>query len=256
MIGRFNENTIYNEDCYKAIKDIPDNSIDLVYIDIPYLYQSGGKGKNEMGDRIWNLKQKMIKDNIYDGIDYSVFNEIIRISKNVNCFIWCSILQVFPILKWFNENTKTTYNILTWNKINPAPLGNNSWLNDIEYCLYFRDKASGKRLNDGYELKSKWYVSGTNVDDKKLYDHPTIKPLDLVKRHILHSTQPNDIVLDCFMGSGTTAVACKETGRRFLGFEIDKTYYEIACNRLKGYSQRDIEHKQKGQIDLFDFMEG
>jgi DNA modification methylase len=144
------------------------------------------------------------------------------------------------------------FEILVWCKTNSTPFCNNVWLPDLEYCLLFKEK--GCKLNDGYELKSKWYLSQTNKADKDLYDHPTIKPLELVKRHILHSTQPNDIVLDCFMGSGTTAVACKETGRRYLGFEIDKTYYEIACNRLKGYSQRDIEHKQKGQQDLFDFI--
>ena len=64
--------------------------------------------------------------------------------------------------------------------------------------------------------------------------HPTIKPLELVKRHILHSTQPNDIVLDCFCGSGTTCVAAKETGRRFIGMEIDPEYHKIAVDRLNG----------------------
>lgn len=227
-------NTIQLGNCYELIKNISDKSIDCIYVDIPYLYQSGGKGKNEMGDRIWNLKQKLIEDNIYDGIDFNIFKEFIRISKHINCFIWCSILQIYPILKWFNENTNTNYNILTWNKTNPAPLGNNSWLNDIEYCLYFRDKASGTRLNDGYELKSKWYTSSINQSDKELYKHPTIKPLELVKRHILHSTQPNDIVLDCFCGSGTTCLAAKETGRRYIGMEIDPQYHKIAVDRLNG----------------------
>lgn len=248
-------NKIYNEDCYEGIKKIPDKSIDCIYVDIPYLYQSGGKSNNEMGDRIWDLKQQLIKDNIYDGINYSIFEDFIRVSKHINCFIWCSILQVYPILNWFNKHTDTTYNILTWNKTNPAPLGNNSWLNDIEYCLYFREKASGTRLNDGYELKSKFYVSGTNVNDKELYDHPTIKPLDLVKRHILHATKPDDIVLDCFMGSGTTAVACKETGRNFIGFEIDKRYFDIAINRVNGLTQIDKKLKEQGFMNIFDFID-
>ena len=72
------------------------------------------------------------------------------------------------------------------------------------------------------------------VDDKKLYNHPTIKPLELVKRHLLHSSNENDIVLDCFCGSGTTCVAAKETGTRYIGTEIDPTYYKIAVNRLNG----------------------
>ena len=87
-------------------------------------------------------------------------------------------------------------------------------------------------LNDGYELKSKYYVSSLNQKDKDLFNHPTIKPLELVKRHLLHTTQPNDIVLDCFMGSGTTAVACQETNRQFIGFEISEKWCKVANDRL------------------------
>ena len=102
----------------------------------------------------------------------------------------------------------------------------------IEYCLYLREE--GIALNDGYELKSKWYTSPINQSDKEKFKHPTIKPLELVKRHILHTTQQNDIVLDCFCDSGTTCVACKETGRRYIGMEIDPEYYKIAVDRLNG----------------------
>ena len=116
-----------------------------------------------------------------------------------------------------------------------------NWLPDIEYCLYFN---RGTKLNDGYELKSKWYISAINKKDKDLFKHPTIKPLELVKRHILHTTQPNDIVLDCFCGSGTTCVACKETGRRYIGMEIDPEYHKIAVDRVNGI-------EASGQITIF-----
>ena len=113
---------------------------------------------------------------------------------------------------------------------------------DIEHCLYFREK--GVKLNDGYENKSKWYSSPINKRDKDLYEHPTIKPLNLVKRHLLHTTQPNDIVADFFLGSGTTAVACKEIDRQFIGFELEKKWYDIAVDRLDGITA-------KGQYSLF-----
>ena len=145
-------------------------------------------------------------------------------------------------MHYFN-NLDTSYEILTWNKTNPIPMVDNTWLPDIEYCLFFREKGKVK-LNDGYELKSKWYISPINKSDKDLYKHPTIKPLELVKRHILHSTQPNDIVLDCFCGSGTTCVACKETGRRFIGMEIDPEYHKIAVDRLNGINAN-------GQTSIF-----
>ena len=146
----------------------------------------------------------------------------------------------------FFKNNNCMYEILTWNKTNPTPMTNNTFLPDVEYCLYFRE--TGVKLNDGYELKSKWYISPINKHDKDLYKHPTIKPLELVKRHILHTTQPNDIVLDCFCGSGTTCVAAKETGRRFIGMEINEKYYKIAVDRLNGINAN-------GQTSIFTDFE-
>ena len=108
----------------------------------------------------------------------------------------------------------------------------------------FREKSVTK-LNDGYNLKSKWYMSGANVEDKKNYEHPTCKPLPLVERHLKLSTKENDIVLDCFLGSGTTALACKHTNRRYIGIELDPHYYDISCKRLKGENIH-------GELNLFD----
>ncbi len=101
---------------------------------------------------------------------------------------------------------------------------------DIEYCLYFREK--GVHYNDGYQYKSKWFTSPANKSDKDLFNHPTIKPLELVKRHLLHTTQENHIVLDCFIGSGTSAIACQEIGRNFIGIEIEPKWVKIANDRL------------------------
>lgn len=109
-------------------------------------------------------------------------------------------------------------------------------------------------LGDAYELKSKWYEAPINKSDKDLYDHPTIKPLDLVKRHLLHTTQKGDVVLDAFLGSGTTAVASKEIGRNYIGFEIDENYYNIAVDRLKGITQIERREKEDGILNIFDFM--
>ena len=133
-------------------------------------------------------------------------------------------------MKFFIEKHNCYFEILTWNKTNPTPTTNNSWLPDIEYCLYFREK--GVPLNDGYEPKSKRYDIPINKKDKDRFNHPTIKPLELVKRHILHATQKNDIVADFFMGSGTTCVASKDLGRQFLGFEIEQKWVKVAKDRL------------------------
>lgn len=147
-------------------------------------------------------------------------------------------------MNYFVGKHKCSFNLLVWCKTNPVPATTNNWLPDIEYCLVFKGKGA-KAYNDGYELKSKYHISQINKSDKDLYNHPTIKPIELVKRHLLHSTQPNDIVLDCFLGSGTTCVAAKQLGRQYIGFEINEKYYNIAKDRLNGINQ-------KGEMNLFE----
>jgi len=234
MLGKYELNNIYNEDSYKAIKDIPDKSIDCIHVDIPYIIQSGGASDTPLSQRAKRLRNIDLKD-IKDGIDYSILDDFVRIMKKVNIFIWCSKEQINDIMNYFLNIDKRTINfeILIWAKDNPTPLTNNTWLPDIEHCLYFREK--GVSLNNGYEL---------NKRDKDLFEHPTIKPLNLIKRHIEHVTQPNDIVADFFLGSGTTAVACKEIDRQYIGFEIDKKWFNIAQDRLNGITA-------KGQYSLF-----
>ena len=227
-------NTIQLGNCYELIKKIPDKSIDLVYIDIPYEYESGGKGGNSfiISEKVKETYHEKINQFAY-GIDYSIFDELCRVMKYIYIYIWCSRDQILPITKYFVEQKKCRVNYLVWCKTNPTPFTNDMWLPDMEYCLCFKE-AKAPRYNDGIELKSKWYLSSKNKEDKDNFIHPTIKPLELVKRHILHSTQPDDIVLDCFCGSGTTCVAAKETGRRYIGMEIDPEYHKIAVDRLNG----------------------
>lgn len=93
-------NNIINCDCYDMIKNIPDNSIDCIYTDIPYLFADGGSSTSPLSQRIKKLKQNDLKG-ITKGIDYLILNEFIRISKNVNCFIWCSKEQILDIMNFF-----------------------------------------------------------------------------------------------------------------------------------------------------------
>lgn len=230
-------NKITCGDCYELIKELPDKSVDCVYTDIPYLYCNGGSGNSELGARTAR-KRDELKD-ISNGIDYSILDEFKRVLKNVNLFIWCSKMQLLDIMKWGGVYSQ---DLLVWCKSNPTPQCNNNWLPDLEYCIHIREK--GVPLNDGYELKSKYYVSPANKSDKDNFQHPTIKPLTLVKRHILHATQPNDIILDAFIGSGTTAIAAAETGRQFIGFEINPKWAKIANDRLN-------KTDANGQMSLF-----
>lgn len=132
---------------------------------------------------------------------------------------------------------------------NPIPTCNNTYLSDTEYCIFARE--SGVKLGGSVATKKKYYVSECNVADKKLYDHPTIKPLHIIKNLIINSSEENEIVLDTFLGSGTTAVACKELNRQYIGFELNEEFYEIAKNRLEGLTQEDRKKREQGQISLF-----
>lgn len=197
-------NTIILGDSYKLTKEIPDKSIDCVYIDIPYLFESGGVSNTSLSKRIKNQMDFALKE-IRDGIDYRIFDELNRIMKFINIFIWCSKEQILDILNYYNKQN-VNYEILVWAKTNPTPQTNGVWLPDLEYCLYFR--AKNNKLNDGYEYKSKWYLSQINKKDKEKYKHPTIKPLELVKRHLLHTTKKGDIVLDCFSRKWDNLCGC------------------------------------------------
>ena len=93
-------------------------------------------------------------------------------------------------------------------------------------------------FNQGWENKAKNYNAPINIVDKNNYKHPTIKPIEMVKKHLLNLTKEGDIVLDPFLGSGTTAAACKEIKRNYIGFEINKDFYKTATDRLNGINQK------------------
>ena len=119
------------------------------------------------------------------------------------------------------------------------PACGNKYLTDTEFVLFFREK--GVKIYGSFDTKRTWYATPLNQSDKKIYGHPTCKPIDIVKNFIINSSQEGDIVLDPFMGSGTTAVAAKSYGRHFIGFEINEEYYKKACERIKK-EQIEIEN--------------
>lgn len=241
-------NEILLGDANELIKKVATASVNCIYTDVPYLFTHGGGGHSKLSQRISSKNNELIDAKIDVGFDYSILNEFVRVMKKVNCFIWCSKLQILDIMNWFvkwgkENNKEINYEILVWCKSNPTPATNNIWLPDLEYCLYFRE--NGVKLNDGYENKHKWYMSGLNVFDKENYGHPTCKPTECVRKHLLHACSSADVVLDPFVGSGTTCVVAKELGLNYLGFEINPKFYKIATDRLSGWNQ-------KGEMDLFN----
>lgn len=207
-------NTITLGNSYELIKDIPDKSIDLVVIDPPYLIQDNQSRRTGMFKEREILYTDTIEDkDLINNIDLSILDELCRVLKKIYIYIWCNKAQIHQYLDYF-ENKADIFEMLIWNKTNPVPTINNTYLNDKEYCLMFRNK--GTILNGTVETKKTVWTTKCNVEDKKKYKHPTIKPINIIKNLIINSSKENDIVLDCFSGSGTTCVAAKQLNRQFI----------------------------------------
>ena len=217
----------YNEDCMEIMKHLPDSIFDLVVTDPPYEIATRGAGIYKQDDK----KYVQELDVMSNGFSEEVLDQLCRLMKKINIYIFCSQKQIIPLLTYFVVNRGCNYNIITWHKTNPIPACGNKYLTDTEYILFFREK--GVRVYGTYETKKTWYATPLNQGDKKKYNHPTIKPVDILQNLIINSSKEGEVVFDPFMGSGSTGVACKKTNRDFVGIEIDKTYYDIAVERIE-----------------------
>ena len=202
-------NKIYNADCLELMKDIPDNYFDLCLTDPPY---GIGKAKKNNASR---SKLAIAKDYGKKDWDNSIpskeiFNEFFRVSKN----------QIIFGGNYFVEYLKNSSCWLVWDK--------NNGTNDFADCeLAWTNFTSAVR-------KYKWTWAGMLQEDmknKEIRIHPTQKPVGLLKQ-ILRDYYKEGIVLDCFSGSGSTAIACYDLNIPFVAIEKDKDYYEKSVERL------------------------
>lgn len=142
-------------------------------------------------------------------------------------YFFCNKTLVEEYIRFAREN-KFQYDILVMAKSNPIPAYNNHHLSDIEYIIMIREKGTYFSKHKEIDDYRKFYLTSCK---KGL--HPAEKPIELLKRFIKVSSKENDVVLDCFMGSGTTGVACKELNRNFIGIEIKEEYFNIAKRRIE-----------------------
>lgn len=216
---------ILNGDCLELLARQPDNSVDLIVTDPPYEISTSGGGI--YADKTHCAELAAIKD----GFAPEILNELCRVMKKINIYIFCSQKQIIGLLDYFVTKKKCNWNLLTWHKTNPVPACGNKYLSDTEFILFFREK--GVKIGGEYHSKFTYYSSPLNTKDKKLYGHPTIKPIPLITNFITNSSEEGQIVLDPFMGSGTTGVVCAQTNRNFIGMEIEKQWCEIAEARIE-----------------------
>ena len=222
---------LFQGDCFEVLKNIPDKSVDFVLTDPPYEFKNGGfgGGKKELSKR--HFKKQLLHNPLFhkDFDAKTLMNEIERVCKSVNCVIFDTDPMMLKLMQYADEH-KYYYTQTLWHKTNPPPFLNNNYLKDIELAIVIREKKTP--MFGDYKSLSKVYTSPVNKRDKDLYNHPTIKPVSLIEKFITNHTKEGDVVLDMYMGSGTTGVACKTLNRNFIGIELDPTYFETAKNRI------------------------
>lgn len=212
-------------DCLDILKQLPDKCVDLVLTDPPYLVETHGGKKSPLAQRAAKVRDSIeFMANDFDF--YNVANELLRISNNIVMF--CSNAQISRTMAFFEE-AGLKVNLCVWDKTNPAPLGFNKMVNNLEYIVVARGK--GAYYNNDLPVEKKFMSFRYPTPANK--EHPATKPIELFSDLINLFSKENDIVLDCFSGSGTTAVACHNLKRRFICIEKDPEYAEKSRERLE-----------------------
>ena len=208
-------NKIYNADCLDILKQLPDNYFDLCLCDPPYGIKMAKNtnicsktdfyGKNQKGFYVKEIHKTKEWDNKRPSKIY--FDEICRVSKN----------QIIFGGNYFADYLKPSRGWIFWDKKEHSNQGQNFADGELAYTSF-----------DGWIGLD--YVNNSK-NDKKM--HPTQKPLKLFEMILNDYSKENDLVLDCFSGSGTTAIACHNLNRRFICIERDTDYYNASVERLK-----------------------
>lgn len=214
-----------------TLSDIPDNSIDLILTDPPYNisrnnnFESLNRAGIDFGD--WDKNADLL----------TWIDEIPRIVRNGSSIIifndWRNLGDIAERLE---KNGFVVKDIIRWEKTNPMPRNRDRrYIVDYEFAIWAVEKHNKwifNRQSNKYD-RSEFRVPITGKAEKMLGSHPTQKPIKLMEELLLRHSNENDIVLDPFMGSGSTGVACQNLNRDFIGIELDETYFKIAENRIR-----------------------
>ena len=241
-INELETNVVYNEDCLIGMERIPDNSIDMILCDLPYGTTRGAHEKLIPYDKLWEQYKRIIKKN----------GAIVLFAQPpFDKTLACSNLEWFKYeWIWVKEQgtghlnskfapMKKHENILVFSKSAASYVKDAS--NAMNYFPIMSEgtpyKQYNARVSDNYGKKKVGTRYPTDVLEfqrDKIKVHPTQKPVALAEYLIKTYTKEGDIVLDNCMGSGTTALAAIHTNRRYIGFELNKKFYDICMERING----------------------
>ena len=225
---------IYNKDCLDTLKNIPDNSIDLIVTDPPYPTTSRGNAGNSGGmlQKDINKKGRVFTHNNINCKEYAP--EFYRLLKDgSHCYVMTNHINLIDMLNTFTDVGFHFIKSLIWNKGNK--IMGQYYMSQFEYILFFR-KGKGKKINNcgTSDILSIPNKKTKDKDGKNIHD--TEKPIELMEVLVNNSSQENELVLDPFMGVGSTGLACIKNNRNFIGIEIDENYFNIAKSRLEEFN--------------------
>lgn len=209
---------IYNENCLEGLEKLADNSIDLMCTDPPYCVGATSNG----------TKASPFDNNLIVPFFKELFIQWRRVLKDGGHIYINTDWRTYPVLYPTVIQYFVQRNLLIWNKDKYMGVGN--WYRYNYEMIIFATNGESKRTfsaaeRDIFNIPLKEALASKRV-------HRAQKPVELCEKMILNSSREGDVVLDCFMGSGTTAVACINTGRHFIGFETEKKYFDIANKRI------------------------
>ena len=240
-------NKIHLGDCVELLRQIPDNSINLIIVDPPYNISklNDNRDRSKLNSPIMRRESPLKYD--FGEWDNKTREEFLDFTRTW-LFQCCRVLKDGgTIISFFNkedisylgwtakgyypENPVRTRTIFTWCKSNPVPSFRKvNYLSATEFVWI---GSKGKwTFNFKMQKEMKNFMITANGSSYKKTKHPTEKPLSLIKYFVEVHSNKDDLILDCFMGSGTTALACKQLGRNFIGIEAIKEYVDMANERL------------------------
>lgn len=221
-------------DCMGVVKNIPDKSINLILCDPPYnlaKYSTGNMKfdwRSEINNDIakWDLTELSPSDFIEE------FKRILSPTGNIFVFTSYNIIG-----KWHAvfDSEYDTFQIMIWHKTNPIPnIRKSSFLNSCELIVCMWNKGHTWNFSKQNEMHN-FFESPICMGSERLKapKHPTQKPIAILKHIINIASNENDLILDMFMGVGSTGVAARELNRRFIGVEINTDYYNASEKRIK-----------------------
>jgi modification methylase len=249
--------SILEEDCVAAMSRLPAGSVDMVFADPPYNLQLGGElfrpegGRVDACDDDWD---KFDTFAAYDEFTRAWLKEAKRILKpNGTLWVIGSYHNIYRVGAALQDAGYWILNDIIWRKSNPMPNFRGTrftnahetliWASRSEDSRYTFNYPAMKALNDELQMRSDWLLpicsGGERVKEGGAKAHPTQKPEALLYRVLLACTNPGDVVLDPFFGTGTTGAVARRLGRRWIGIEREKRYVRVARERIASTLELD-----------------